>query len=93
MMLSILRLKKTNYLEIKAAASTHRHLYQLKRNGATMANKQNQERNVIAKNKKKNIKKDNDRAVKQKLKLNNNDLLSNQVNLKIKFQKLKIYKF
>ena len=63
MMLSILRLKKTSYLEIKVAASTHRHLYQLKRNGATMAKKQNKERNVIAKNKKKNIKKDNDRAV------------------------------
>ena len=91
--LSILRHKKTSYLEIKAAASTHRHLYQLKRNGATMAKKQNQERNVVVKNKKKNIKKDNDRAVKQKSKIINNDILSNKANLKIKFQSLKFSNF
>ena len=47
MMLLILQLKKISFLEIKAVVSIHRHQYQLKKNGATMAKKQNQDSHVV----------------------------------------------
>ena len=76
-MLLIQQPKKISFLEIKVVASILRHQYQLKKNGATMVKKQNQDSHVVVIVKKmQNImNEDNGSAIKLKLQIKFDDYI------------------